>query len=255
MHCDDDSWHEEDDRYADPHQGCGELLIFEERNIEKPGRGEVRDIHDSIAEGEKTRERVTGQSGGEKIQGHRPSRPTCGTRPRLDYRPPEKKSGGQKAGVLQIVQPVITQRSFKRCRNVPSDQRKRGREPTDRRICDQMAEPSKRGPSEKWSYDPSRDQLRKSLKQRQRRSPKENEVRGDGHEQEMLHHVNGKGDFVERVDRGADCDPNRNDSSQKCSEPPERKLARKNSVQTKPTAYINNDGEAQSQVDTEWRRP
>jgi hypothetical protein len=71
-----------------------------------------------------------------------------------------------------------------------------------------MAEPSKRSPSEKWSYDSSRDQLRQSLKQRQRWSPKEDEVRGDGHEQDMLRHVNGKGHIVKRSQRGADGDPN-----------------------------------------------
>jgi len=38
LHCDDDCRHEEDDRYTDPHQSSGELLIFERGNVEKPGR-------------------------------------------------------------------------------------------------------------------------------------------------------------------------------------------------------------------------
>jgi hypothetical protein len=71
-----------------------------------------------------------------------------------------------------------------------------------------MSQLSNRSPSEKWPYDSSRQQLRKSLKQRQRWSPKEDEVRGDGHEQEMLHHVNGKAHIVKRSQRGADGDPN-----------------------------------------------
>src|SRR6202012_5179185 len=127
-----------------------------------------------------------------------------------------------------------TQCRFKHSRNVPSDQCKRGREPTDRRIRDQMAEPSQSSPSEQWSYDSSRDQLRKSLKQRQRRSPKEDEVRGDGHEQQMLQHVNGERHIVKRSQRGADCDPNRNASGEKCGKPPRRKELRKPGVQTKP---------------------
>ena len=107
-----------------------------------------------------------------------------------------------------MVQPVIVQRRFKYCRNVPYDQRKRGREPTDRGICDQMSEPSERSPSEKRSYRPSRDWLRKPLKERQRWSGKRDEERSDSHEQEVLNHVNGEGHIVKRSQRGADGDPN-----------------------------------------------
>jgi hypothetical protein len=100
------------------------------------------------------------------------------------------------------------QRRFKHCREVPYDQRKRGREPTDRRVCDQMSEPSKRSPSEKWPYDSSRYRLRKPLKERQCWSPKQDKEWGDSHEQEVLHHVNGEGHIVKRSQRGADGDPN-----------------------------------------------
>jgi hypothetical protein len=52
------------------------------------------------------------------------------------------------------------------------------------------------------------DQLRKTLKERQCRSAKQDESRGDSHEQEVLHHVNGEGHIVKRSQRGADGDPN-----------------------------------------------
>ena len=100
--------------------------------------------------------------------------------------------------MFQIVQPVIMQRRFKHCRNVPYDQRKRGREPTDRGICDQMSDPSNWSPPEKRSYHIPSYRLRKPLKERQSRRPKQDEERSDSHEQEMLHHVNGEGHIVKR---------------------------------------------------------
>src|ERR1700741_2648808 len=106
------------------------------------------------------------------------------------------------------MQPVTTQRRLKCRRKVPCHQRKRGREPTDRWICNQMSKSSNRCPPEKRSYHPSSDRLRKPLKERQCRSTKQDKERSESHEQEMLHHVNGKGNIVKRSQRGANGDPN-----------------------------------------------
>src|ERR1700752_12034 len=133
--------------------------------------------------------------------------------------------------MLQIVQVIVVQRRFKHPRNVPCHQSKSGRKPTDCRICDQVSEPSKRSPSEKWPYDPSSDHLRKPLKEWQCWSTKQQQGRGDSHEQEVLHHVNGEGRIVKRSQRGADGDPNCQDSRKECGKPPHRKELPKRGVQ------------------------
>src|SRR5882762_7189840 len=82
------------------------LLVFETGDGKVIWCGEVNRVNHTVAEGEKRGEDVARQSGQEKIEEHRPSRPSRPsrhTRPGLHNRPPEEKTGSEETCMFDHV--------------------------------------------------------------------------------------------------------------------------------------------------------
>jgi hypothetical protein len=87
------------------------------------------------------------------------------------------------------------------------------------------------------------------------RRAQQNQGRRNGHQQQMLQHVDRKQRIVKRIQRGANREPQEHDSSEKSGTPPKRKQFRKRGTQAKPASGVNEGGEAQRDIKSQGSGP
>src|ERR1700733_16214115 len=118
-----------------------------------------------------------------------------------------------------------------------------------------MSEPFHGTPAKNWAHGAASERLREAVEQWQLRRAQQNQGRRNGHQQQMLHHVNREQRIIEGIQWGTNREPHANDSSEKSSKPPERKQLRERGTQAKPASCVNQAGEAQSHIESEGIGP
>ena len=195
-------------------------MIFERSEAEKRGPTAIRKIEGPIAESEKCTEGAAGKCTKEKIEGDGPSRPTRFGGKRLDDGPPEEDGCREKAEVFNFVPGVRAEGEFERGRNMPGEERDGGENPAHNRICEKFPKGLHRRPTEERAESGAHEALRKSVEKRKRRHTEKKERRDHEHQEDVLDHVYGEGDFIEGGERRADGNPEREHGSEKSDETP-----------------------------------
>ena len=122
-----DEWSGQDKRrdqvregHRNPHQRSGERLVFHLRKAERPVSGQVWTVYNVATKRQKCGKRVARQRCKKKIDRRQPVRTPIEPRG-VDHRPPEQNSCNEKAGVLQLVPGMRSQRQFKHVGDMPDD--------------------------------------------------------------------------------------------------------------------------------------
>src|ERR1700690_568065 len=118
------------------------------------------------------------------------------------------------------MQPVPAQRQLENGRDMPPDESQRRGEPAKRGICNEMSEPFYRTSAENGAHDAASEGLREAVQQWQLRRAQQNQGRRNGHQQQMLQHVNRKQRIVKRIQRGTNGGPPKQISTKKAGNPP-----------------------------------
>ena len=161
------------------------------------GCGYINRVNDPVAERKKCGENVARQGSEKKVDEHRPTRPSRNTRPWLHNGPPEKKSGPEETCVLGRMPRFRFQPQRKHRWNMPSQQCNGGGKPAKRRLRKYTSNSLHRRRPKQWTENGSQEFPRQSVQQRHHRCSDQDQGRSDGHEQQMLNHVDGQQFLVE----------------------------------------------------------
>ena len=110
-------------RAGNPHDEPGQLLVSDRRDRPNAPHFQVIGIQHMIGENEDGRQHRALHAGKDQIGQHHPARTVDARRIRQHDRIPEQQRGVEKAGVLQIVYPLIIQRLVVHPGHMPKPQR------------------------------------------------------------------------------------------------------------------------------------
>src|SRR5579862_5051058 len=130
------------------------------------------------------------------------------------------------------------QRERKSRGNVPSHQGRGSRKPAKRRSRDRPPEPLQRRPAEQRTNYRLYKLPRESMQERHDGRAQKNHGRSEGHEQEVLDHVDGQRFLIERGNGRADSNPNQNKTKKEAAGPPKRDDIRRNRTKMNPAANV-----------------
>src|SRR5258707_5072463 len=202
------------------------------------GCGDINGVNNTVAERKKCGENVEWQGREKKVDEHRPTRPSRNTRPWLHNGPPEKKSGPEETGVLDRMPRPRLQSQRECCRNMPSQQCCGGGEPAKRRLRKYTSNSLHRRRPKQWTENGLQEFPGQSVQQRHHGCAHQDQRRSDGHEQQMLNHVDGQQFLVEGCERGTHCHPDQEQSEKKTASSPGRNRVHGSRMKTNPSRQL-----------------
>lgn len=200
LHCDRKGRYEEDYRAQYPHEGSGGGLICKRAEAEHSRLFAIAWIGETSREDQKRGYSGVDYVSAKQIWEQHPTRSLESAGPWFDYGPPEKHAGEKEAGVFEVVDVLVGERGLIRCGNMPADVGEVHEEPCGfwlDKSMEKFAQPPK---TNQWTEDRADKPERKSTQHRHNRRSEDDERRRDGHEHEMLRHVDNEKPVAECVE-------------------------------------------------------
>ena len=139
--------------------------------------------------------------------------------------------------------------------NMPSQQCNGGGKPAKRRLRKYTSNSLHRRRPKQWTENGSQEFPGQSVQQRHHGCSDQDQGRSDGHEQQMLNHVDGQQFLVEGCERRAHCQPDQEESEKETASSPGRNRVHGSRMKMKPPAKIQDSRQNHCESQSNRTRP
>src|SRR5262245_39063506 len=160
-----------------------------------------------VREREDGRQRGVQQIGCQQIKGHGPQRPVRPARKWSNDRPPKEERRSKETSMLELVPKRRAQCQVESRRHMPRTERYCHHHPAIKRLRYRVPNPAQRWPNQKGAHSVASEFPWEPAQQWEERRAEQYQRRGDGHEQQVLHHMGRKQQTRKSIERRSNSEP------------------------------------------------